>query len=663
MHTISDTVTRKFINSIDLDNLEIETDSGWQPISTIHKTIPYEVWHIETASGLTLECADTHIVFDENQNEVFVKDLKANISKILTSLGAEYVTKVISSGHQENMFDVTVDHPDHRFYTNGILSHNTTIVNGLSFALFGNALTNIKKDNLINKINGKNMLVTLSFEKNGVNYRVERGRRPTIMKFYIDEVEQAVQATDDSQGDMRETQKDINTLLGMSHDMFKHIVALNTYTEPFLSMRANDQREIIEQLLGITLLSEKAELLKEEVRKTKESILQETSNIEATKKSNEKIGISIESLRTRQTVWNKQKERDLEKIAASIEELRQVDIELELEQHARSKEYDELAAKIKSLGKEKATLESALAQGEKTVKKYAKETQQLENNKCPACEQDLHDHKHEEMKAKAAKSLEEAQIYLSKVTYDLGKVVGELDKIGDINGRPKVFYETIEEALRHQNNLATLEGALVAKASEQDHYREQIEDLEQTALQTISWDAVNELNLLKEHQEFLVKLLTNKDSFIRKKIIDQNLAYLNNRLTYYLDKMGLPHQVQFKNDLTVEITQLGQDLDFDNLSRGERNRLILSLSWSFRDVWESLYQSINLLFIDELLDNGLDSAGVENGLSILKKMGRERNKNVYLISHKDELIGRVNNVLKVIKEGGFTSYANDVEII
>jgi ABC-type multidrug transport system ATPase subunit len=157
-------------------------------------------------------------------------------------------------------------------------------------------------------------------------------------------------------------------------------------------------------------------------------------------------------------------------------------------------------------------------------------------------------------------------------------------------------------------------------------------------------------------------LLTNKDSFIRKKIIEQNLAYLNNRLTYYLDKIGLPHTVVFKNDLTVEIQQLGQDLDFDNLSRGERNRLILGMSWSFRDVWESLYQNINLLFIDELIDSGMDTAGVECSISILKKMARERNKNVYLISHKDELIGRVTNVLKVIKENGFTSYDNDIEI-
>ena len=266
------------------------------------------------------------------------------------------------------------------------------------------------------------------------------------------------------------------------------------------------------------------------------------------------------------------------------------------------------------------------------------------------------------MTGEAQKHLDDANRYQDKIAADLTIIVDELALIGDINGRPNTYYDTVEQALKHQNNLKTLETQLTVRAGETDPYQEQIDELKNTAMVEITWDTVNTLNTLKEHQEFLLKLLTSKDSFIRKKIIDQNLAYLNNRLTYYLDKMGLPHTVLFQNDLTVEITQLGQDLDFDNLSRGERNRLILGLSFAFRDVWESLYQSINLLFVDELIDNGLDAAGVEGALAVLKKMGRERKKNIFLISHKDELIGRVNNVLKVIKENGYTSYANDLEI-
>jgi DNA repair exonuclease SbcCD ATPase subunit len=539
----------------------------------------------------------------------------------------------------------------------------TTIVNALSFALYGQALTNIKKDNLINKINNKNMLVTLTFNKDGVDYRVERGRKPNVMKFFVNNQEQASESSDDSQGDMRETQKDLDELLGMSHTMFRHILALNTYTEPFLSMKTNEQREIIEQLLGITLLSEKAESLKEQIRISKDSIYQENADIEAAKKSNEKIQISITGLETRQKAWYSQQKDDCVKITQSITELQSVDIEKELEQHAKLKVYDEQSAKIKSLNKEKATLETAVVQADKSVNKYSKEVEQLKNKTCPACEQELHTHKHEEMTAGAEKNLVDAQTYLDKVSNDYAAVVLELETIGDINGRPKIYYDSLEAALKHQNNLASLESALSSRQVEVDPYQEQIDDLKHTAIQEISWDNINAITTLKDHQEFLLKLLTSKDSFIRKKIIDQNLAYLNNRLTYYLDKMGLPHQVNFQNDLSVEITQLGQDLDFDNLSRGERNRLILGLSWSFRDVWESLYQNINLLFIDELIDNGLDSAGVESALSVLKKMARERNKNIYLISHKDELIGRVTNVLKVIKENGYTSYSNDIEIV
>jgi DNA repair exonuclease SbcCD ATPase subunit len=149
----------------------------------------------------------------------------------------------------------------------------TTIINALSYALYGTALTNIKRNNLINKTNSKGMLVTLQFEKDSNNYRIERGRSPNVLKFYINNQEQ--EQIDESQGDSRKTQESINTLLGMTHDMFKHIVALNTYTEPFLSMRQNDQRAIIEQLLGITILSEKADSLKDQLKQTKDTITQE----------------------------------------------------------------------------------------------------------------------------------------------------------------------------------------------------------------------------------------------------------------------------------------------------------------------------------------------------------------------------------------------------
>ena len=540
----------------------------------------------------------------------------------------------------------------------------TTIVNALSYALYGQALTNIKKENLINKTNGKNMLVTVEFEQHGYKFKIERGRKPNVLKFYINDQEQKDgEEDDDSQGDSRETQKTIEQLLGMSHTMFKHLVALNTYTEPFLAMKAADQREVIEQLLGITLLSEKAELLKAQVKETKDSIQHESAKIEAIKAANENVQKSINSLQIKSSAWDTKKKDDIEKLNKAIMQLKSVDIEAELRAHADIKTWTINDTKIRNLTKQKATLDSALSQNDKTFDKLKKEADKLKDKKCPACEQDLHDHKHDEMLEAIVQQGLEAQTYRDKLLSDIKEITLELSNIGELAKKPTTFYDLEAEATAHQSNLNNLETNLSAKELEINPYEDQIEELRKTALQDIDWNIVNELTKVRDHQEFLLKLLTNKDSFIRKKIIDQNLNYLNKRLDYYIGKMGLPHQVKFLNDLNVEITQLGQDLDFDNLSRGERNRLILSLSWAFRDVWENLYQHINLLFIDELIDAGMDSAGVEAGLAVLKKMARERNKNIYLISHKDELIGRVNNVLRVIKENGFTSYANDVDYV
>lgn len=538
----------------------------------------------------------------------------------------------------------------------------TTMINALSYALYGQALTNIKKENLINKTNGKHMLVTVEFSLVNQNFRIERGRKPNVLKLFVNDQEQKAKDEDDSQGDSRETQKAIEEMLGMSHTMFKHLVALNTYTEPFLSMKAADQREVIEQLLGITLLSEKAEKLKADIKITRDAIQAETYKIEGIKTANENVQKSIDSLILKSSAWNNKRDQELESLGKAIMNLEAVDIEAELQAHVNLKNWLELDNRVRSLNKQRATLDSAVSQAQKTLNKYIREVESLASKTCPACEQELHDHKHEEMTADAVQHLAEAQNYFDKVSGDLEKILAELGD-GNVPRRPITFYETEAEALGHKNNLATLERALEGKAEEANPYDEQIAELKKTAIQEIDWTTVNELSKLKDHQEFLLKLLTNKDSFIRKKIIDQNLAYLNKRLSYYIGKMGLPHKVVFLNDLNVEITQLGQDLDFDNLSRGERNRLILSLSFAFRDVWENLYQHINLLFIDELIDAGMDAAGVEAGLAVLKKMARERNKNIYLISHKDELVGRVNNVLKVIKENGFTSYSNNVDYV
>jgi DNA repair exonuclease SbcCD ATPase subunit len=637
----------------------------------------------------------------------------------------------------------------------------TSILQGLSYALFGVAINNIKRDNLINRTNGKAMVVSVEFSVDDVEYRIERGRKPTFLRFFVNNQQIETEETNDSQGDSRETQDAIERVLSMSSDMFRHIVGLNTYNEPFLSLKANDQRTIIEQLLGITILSEKADAIKILNKQTRDEIQSEEFRIRALEEANKRIGEQIEGLKRRQRLWIAKHSEDLNRLVEEYDLLSKIDISVELAAHksltvynqclekrsrydslvarqtswqqSRIKEIETLEKKLVSMNsididaelaahrelvahnqtvveqtalkKEITRIEKELDKHSKTGEKLAGEIKTLEENRCYACGQDFHDDNHESVLKTKIDSLSantehevqlrsDLEIALSLVVeigdkpsthyssesdaikhgHSVANIVIQIDskrneadpfadQIAELSSSdivcgelPITHYDTEEQAIKHSSRVSSLLDQIANKHSESDPYADQIAEMEKEAIQTVSFDRINELTRLMQHQEYLLDLLTNKKSFVRKRIIEQNLAYLNNRLGHYLDKMGLPHTVVFQNDLTVEITELGRELDFDNCSRGERTRIILGLSFAFRDVFESLYSSVNLLFVDELIDSGLDSIGIENAVILLKDMSRRRNKSVWLVSHREELTSRVNNVLKVIKQGGFTEY-------
>ena len=540
----------------------------------------------------------------------------------------------------------------------------STIVNALTYALYGEALVKIRKDNLINKLNVKGMMVTLEFEKNGIVYRIERGRKPNIFKFIANGNEVDVEDTDEAQGDSRLTQQEVERTIGISRDMFKQIVALNTYNEPFLALRSSDQRAIIEQLLGITKLSEKAEVLKEQLKATKDGIKEEEFKIKARREANRQINSNVRSLKLKSTAWETNKVVGIRELGEGINNLNEIDIETELEGHTKHSECERVSQEHKALSQEAKTYE-------KEIKLYTRSLTLAEKNIsvtgdaaiCPTCEGEMDTDTHKRVHDEYEAQVEEARAKIEEKQKLLDVLLSSIAEL-TVDELTKTFYSTVEDAYNHRSTLQELGNNLEREINTENPYLYQIESLENEGIQEIDESIIDTLNVTRDHQEFLLKLLINKDSFIRKKIIDQNLLYLNNRLSHYITLMGLPHTVKFMSDLEVEITDIGRDYDFDNLSRGERTRLILSLSWAFRDVYESLSDKINLLFIDELLDSGLDAAGTEGALSILKSMTREQKRNIFLISHKDELIGRVTSVLRVVKENSFTSFdSTDTNLI
>jgi len=440
----------------------------------------------------------------------------------------------------------------------------SSLVQAISFALFGQPLTNIKLDNLINKTNSKDMVVSIEFIKGKNTYRIERGRRPGIISFHVNDGFYPGLGEDEAHGESRVTQKEINKILGMSREMFKHIVALNTSTEPFLSMGAANQRAIIEELLGVTQLSQKAELLKEKHKNTKDKILAEEITIKAVMDSNTKMQSQIDQLALKSSMWTKSHKTNISKYEKAIEELEHVDIELEIEAHKTLSLYKELEGALKQFAMGKSSEDNVIQRSNKQLESFKKQITSAEEHSCPMCGNEIHDDKHESITKDLQEQIVDIESQRDQATSNLEKINEEVEHIekgmNDIGKKPTTYYDTLDKAYNHKSSLESMQHRLNVENEAENPYVEQIEQLEGDGLQEVTYDGLNNLTQLKEHQEFLIKLLTDKTSFIRKKIIDQNLSYLNHRLAHYLEKLGLPHEVKFLNDLSVEITELGRVL-------------------------------------------------------------------------------------------------------
>ena len=259
----------------------------------------------------------------------------------------------------------------------------TTIINALSYALYGEALTNIRRDNLINKTNGKQMIVSVDFEIEGNEYRIERGRRPNVLRLFVNGNDAFDQ---EQQGDSRETQKEIEKIIGFPHNMFKHLIALNTYTEPFLAMKNNDQRDMIEQLLGITELSEKAEVLKARMRDTRDNIKEEEMRINAVKNANENIEKNIKEIESRSKAWEANKFNKLQELGNAIVKLETIDIDKEVEKHNLIEDVTTKTTNLKSLQADQTRLESSITRSKSKLDELKSNLVSAKEGVCPACE-------------------------------------------------------------------------------------------------------------------------------------------------------------------------------------------------------------------------------------------------------------------------------------
>lgn len=532
----------------------------------------------------------------------------------------------------------------------------SSLINALSYALYDKPISNISKDNLVNNVNKKNMEVTVDFvASNGKTYTIKRTRKTkagaagnTVFLY-----EEGKDITPDSSANANLL---IEQIIGMPYELFVRIVVFSASHIPFLDLPVKSQQQanqtfIIEELFGLTVLSTKAEILKEHIKDTESRLNLIQVKIEHQEKEKARHQAQIESAKKRVLQWEESNAATIEALTQKLKKVETVNIEEQQEFH---KVLDQAVAQLRALTTQQHSIIKAITDTSKRISKAESDLKHLLDDKCPFCLQ------------KYANTTDK----ITEVRHELDTQTESKDELEQELANLNISIETFDEVIKTTKDKITVDDVegLLQIRDESSNIKRKIEDLGQAInpyldpldeimnvkIDTIDYEEINKLTKELEHQKFLLKLLTKKDSFVRKALINKNIPYLNGRLQHYLSVMGLPHKVEFTHEMTASISQFGRTLDFGNLSAGQRARVNLALSFAFRDVLQSLHNHINICMLDEVLDIGLDTIGVQAAARLLKHKAREEKLSLYIISHRDEVDGIFDRTMKVQLNKGFS---------
>lgn len=600
---------------------------------------------------------------------------------------------------------------------NGIGANGTgksTIIEALVYAIFGEAMGDAKVDDLINDVNKNKCVVGVEFSIGNDVYVIERFRK---MKSGPEGTYTTIFKNDDINKDpndptrvnlakatLPETNKFTADLIGMPKELFIRLVVFDADEQSFFKMGAQKQRDVMEFLFQLTVLSEKAEAIKEDHKHTKTEIEIIESSVRILEQQHEEYEDRLTTARRRIDRWEEDRTSTKSRLVTQLNQLNETDIDAERDmfthidnvkntiQELRASTHDNLLllgdqqkvinkheSELRLLKNQKSALQDKMVAANKNVKKWMQEIETLNDNKCPECLQPLPD---------AVQKLIQRTECVSEAEDELSKLVDQLDEVGDkidqaimiikdeqaklnsiqekidavedeINSLRKTIKKPSMSSLNELNQLDTQKQVIQQQMDDLEckvnPHTEAYDELLAQPPTEPNYDDINRLKKLFDHQKFMVKLLTDKKSILRQRLINKRLPYLNERLTHYLTQLGLPYQVEFMGDLTAKIKRRGRDKAFSNLSHGQRARVNFALTFAFRDVLERVNSKVNVCLLDEVLDKALCDVGANAAITMIAEKCKRDKLSVFVITHKKEIANRFHNIVTVSMKGGFSS--------
>jgi DNA repair exonuclease SbcCD ATPase subunit len=519
----------------------------------------------------------------------------------------------------------------------------STIMEAVFFAFTGKPYRNVPKVKLINNINKKNLYVELILEHMGHDYVIKRGLKPNFFEIYKDDV----LVNEDSH--VKDYQLQLENMLGIDTKTFKQTIMMSSrYYTPFLDLSKNEKREFIENIFSIRVFSEMNDFLKRKIQITKQRIKETEINL-----------TNVESnLLLLYNIDKKQKEQV---------QLQKDNIQLEIKSLGARNKYilssiEENNLEIMSFNKQIAALNKKISKKADLFKqiditnyRIGKHDEKIDyfcnNDNCKTCGQDI------EKDFKLIKIQEEKVLKLTKEE-KLIKLKEASAVIEKIQSNITLLNSKVTEL--NTNNI-TLHNESRLNSNKMDKYKSEFnsivaenlveaKDIEDTEKQ--KKDLTSELYKRKMQKQYIAKtveLISEKG--IKKYIIDKYIPILNQSLNQYLKKFNAPYSVMFNSEMEENIIARGyEDLSYNNLSSGEKQRLDSALLFSFLNLSKMKNSvNVNILFMDEVLDQSLDQQGIDGIMAIFNEMKKD-GYSIFVVSHREGVQENFEIIIEVGKK-------------
>ena len=533
-------------------------------------------------------------------------------------------------------------------------SGKSTFLDALSFGLYGKAFRKINKQQLLNSINLKQLVVEVIFETKGKTYMVRRGVKPNIFEIYEGDrqINQDAHARDFQ--DFLE-----KNIIKMSHKAFSQVVVLGSTTfVPFMQLNAQSRREIIEDLLDLQIFSVMNLLLKDKNTAIEEAVRNADFNVNSL---NEKIALVQEHIDELEADNQQKIKANNTKIRVATEDLE--DAEKKISE--TTEKVKELQIVVKDLNKQKTRFQTLQKIGGELEGKIKDLQQHIaffdDHDNCPTCKQDIDEEFKadtiEDSQAKLNKTIEGNEELKNEITTTLDKIAGieksqeEINKLQNIisenNWHIKTAMDTLKSLNEENASLVDIKGSKKKEYAKLDKFKVQLlEEMERREKTSLDRNVLQVVSMIL------------RDTGIKTRIIKQYIPIMNKLINKYLAAMDFFVQFEIDENFNEIIrSRHRDDFTYASFSEGEKMRIDLSLLFTWRAIAKIRNSATtNILIMDEVFDSSLDSTGIDEFLKILNELTSDTN--VYIISHKgDQLIDKFHNIIKFEKHKNFSRIA------